>query len=156
MSGKLPNATYLAKIFEKIMDEILKKCDKVIPHFPAYGVINPKNISNDILSTGITYEDVINTVKLLCADRYMAIEDERLDTYRLTSSGRKFIENKGYSGAERIREINLKSLETETSIRKRNERVTALSAVVAAIATSGYLLFEIMKFLFEHYFCLRK
>lgn len=125
------------------MDEKLKICDKVISHFPAYEVIDPRKIAADIQSTGLSYDNVIYTVRVLCADAYMFPEDSSFDTFLLSSKGREFIRNGGYSGEERIKEANLKSLETETRIRKRNEMVTAISAVLAATGAIGYLVFEV-------------
>ncbi len=83
------------------------------------------------------------------AQREIQYDEKGFRYYQITFKGEVFLQDGGYTQKERIKEVNLKNLETEIKIRKRNEKVTAISASLAAIGAIGYLLLELWRSIFH-------
>jgi hypothetical protein len=159
---KKPFATYF--LSKRMMENLspIQQLDLILGSLDNYSKsINEiqKELNLEIKSS--IYQDVRMILEKLVDDKYAKeIRQENTPpdvlagiisktvsiSYKLTFEGKVFKEQGGYNEKERTENINIRNLETETSLRKRNEKVTSISAAFAAVATTLYLLFELGKY----------
>ncbi len=117
-----------------------------------------KDIQTIILGDKMNFNanEVKRILYKLIKDGFLSLDEHRakreatfkeigFSYYQITFEGEVFLQQGGYTEKERIKNINLKNLETEIRIRKRNEKVTAISAILAAVGAAGYFLLELWK-----------